>query len=510
MLAAPQDTAMSAANSALGAAMRAIEAKRGISDNLLTFARTLTLENGTLLDFASHPYLVDIYNDESPMLVFEKGSQMGLSTYALLSALHACLRGRNVIYYWPTDGGASDASRGKLDPIISRNQSLSRRIGSGADSVHLKKIGDGFLYFRGLTSSVQALSVAADKLYFDEIDYVSPTSHQIAQERLSHSAYKHEVQLSTPSLPDYGIDRDYQRSDQHHWLIKCEACNRDNNLVDRFPDCIVGDEYQCICGGTLDRLAGRWIAKYPDRAIRGYHIPQLIGRHVSPAAIMYKYTTAVSRSEFMRKTVGVPFVDTDDKLSSSDVLACCGSHGMENTNALCVMGVDVGRYFHYVVLTLAGRVVRFGQETDVAALKSIAARYNLYRVVIDANPETRVAADFVKTFKGAGFLCYYARMAGATWDESRHVVRVDRTTHCDGVAQAVRDKSVSFPRADLCGDFAAMLCGTARTVVEDKTTGDKRNVWFKVGDDHYFHALLYALLARGETMPYFSDLLTTG
>lgn len=479
-----------------------------IESSLLAFAQSLTLEHGGDFNLPAHPYLEVIYKDKSPKIILEKGSQMGLSVYGMLRAIHGCLYSypTGVIYYFPTDSGVSDFSRSRIAPLIERNRSLQSQVKT-TDSAHIKKIGKSFLYLRGLTSSIQALSTPADCLVFDELNEISPASHQIAQERLSHSTFKHEVQISTPSLPDYGIDRDFQQSDQHHWLIKCEACNRYNNLVDRFPDCIVGDEYQCLCGKTLDRLAGQWVAKYPDRDIRGYHIPQLIGQHVSPSVIMQKYARSVSRAEFMRKTIGIPFVESDDQLVSADVMACCGSHNMEVPDDVCSMGIDVGKNLHYVIMTLNGKVVRFGSETSLEELFNVMSRYKLYRIVIDANPETRLSRELVDRYKGKAFACYYGRMSGSSWDEAKGTVRTDRTTQCDTVAQGIRTKFYQFPRADLCeGDFVDQLCGTARVLQEDATTGDKRYIWQKLRDDHYFHALLYATVAKGEHSPFFAFL----
>jgi phage terminase large subunit GpA-like protein len=43
----------------------------------------------------------------------------------------------------------------------------------------------------------------------------------MAWERIAHSAYKRVIELSNPSLPGYGIDEQYEKSDQRHWTLKC-------------------------------------------------------------------------------------------------------------------------------------------------------------------------------------------------------------------------------------------------------------------------------------------------
>ena len=67
-------------------------------------------------------------------------------------------------------------------------------------------------------------------IVFDELDETAPAAKNLARERLAHSDYKRIIELSNPSLPDYGVDESYQESDQRHWTVKCEACG--TNLFD--------------------------------------------------------------------------------------------------------------------------------------------------------------------------------------------------------------------------------------------------------------------------------------
>ena len=64
----------------------------------------------------------------------------------------------------------------------------------------------------------------ADMLVFDELDEATPDAKSLAKERLAHSDYKRIIELSNPSIPNYGIDEAYQLSDQRHWTIRCDGC----------------------------------------------------------------------------------------------------------------------------------------------------------------------------------------------------------------------------------------------------------------------------------------------
>src|SRR4029450_3608200 len=76
----------------------------------------------------------------------------------------------------------------------------------------------------GMQSPVGLKSVPLDMLVFDELDEATPDAKTRARERLSHSDYKRVLELSNPSLPNYGIDEAFQRSDQRHWHIRCSDC----------------------------------------------------------------------------------------------------------------------------------------------------------------------------------------------------------------------------------------------------------------------------------------------
>jgi len=58
-------------------------------------------------------------------------------------------------------------------------------------------------------------------------------------ERMAHSELKQVLKLSNPTLPDYGINKAFQETDQRYWLLKCEKCNAYTCLEDTFPDCLL-------------------------------------------------------------------------------------------------------------------------------------------------------------------------------------------------------------------------------------------------------------------------------
>ena len=73
--------------------------------------------------------------------------------------------------------------------------------------------------------ATQLLAIPVDRVVFDERDNMADNMVDLALERLGHSSVKEEIYLGTPSLPDYGVSKLYEESDQRVWEIKCSHCN---------------------------------------------------------------------------------------------------------------------------------------------------------------------------------------------------------------------------------------------------------------------------------------------
>src|SRR5262249_3537427 len=247
--------------------------------------------------------------------------QVGGTTCAILKSIQACRNGLNCIYYFPTKTDAQDLSKSRVTPLLAENPFLARLMRS-TDTVGLKKIGSAFLYFRGMQSEIGLKSVPADFLIFDELDEVAPDARTRALERLAHSDYKRVLELSNPSLPMYGIDESYEKSDQRHWTVKCEACGTWTALDCAFPTRLGEDvpiirerkDGSCFracprCQSELDVEQGEWVAAYPKRRIHGYRISQLFSSKVDPGDILHEYRTSHFPARFYNLKIGIAWAD---------------------------------------------------------------------------------------------------------------------------------------------------------------------------------------------------------
>jgi hypothetical protein len=470
--------------------------------------------DGRPFSFEGHEYLRTLYDDTSPHVVVIKAAQIGGTTWAILRSIHACHSGLTVIYFFPTRTDVLDFSRSRVGPLIASNPFLARAI-RDTDTAGLKRIGDAYLYLRGMQSSVGMKSVPADMVVFDELDEATPDAKVVAVERLSHSDYRRMVELSNPSLPAYGIDAAFQESDQRHWTLRCEACGAWTALDAEFPRKL-GEEVKVIrsradgtfyrscrrCGAELDLARGEWVPDFPDRPVHGYRISQLFSSKIDPGEILREYQRTRNPERFFNLKIGVAWADAQSVLSPSAVLALCGTEPMaKSSEQPCTMGVDTGRDLHVVISRWDGerrRVVYLGVLQEYAQLDDLMKRFEVRRCVIDALPEIHATRAFAGRFPGRVWLNYFNehQKGSYNWDEKDRIVKENRTEALDASRRVIRDGSVVLPRhAPLVQEFASHLAADAKRLVEDEETGSQVYRYVKTGTNHFSFAFTYDCIA---------------
>jgi hypothetical protein len=349
----------------------------------------------------------------------------------------------------------------------------------------------------------------------------------MARERLGHSDYKRVIELSNPSLPDYGIDESYQLSDQRHWTLKCPHCGAWTALDQEFPKKL-GQEVRIIlprkdgtgyyracpkCQGELDLDQGEWIADYPGRPIHGYRISQLFSSKVDPGEILQEYRLTRYPDRFYQLKIGIPWADLERRLDVGTVLSRCSDSVMldaaEPRTWGHAMGIDTGLALHVVILKpeyakdqletyKAHRLVHLAVCHEFSELDGLMKRFNIQRCVIDGLPETHATREFAKRFRGQVFLNFFVEgQRGAIhWDRDTLTVNVNRTEALDASRAAVREKKLILPRqTPIVEEFARHMAADAKVLDEDEETGAKKYRYIKTGTDHFSLAFTYAWMA---------------
>jgi len=391
------------------------------------------------------------------------------------------------------------------------------------DAVSIKRVQKAMLYLRGARStsriegikksSSQLKSVPVDRVCFDEVDEMEPSMIDLALERLSHSEIKEEAYLSTPSVPDYGIDKLYNESDQRIWMIRCEHCGTETCLEIEFPGCLLETVQGVIrgckkCKQEIFPRNGRWVPQYPERSkdMVGWWISHLNSAYVEPGRILKAFNDPPNGNltEVMNSKLGQAYIPAENRLNISDVYAACGLDplAVKESNP-CAAGIDVGATLHVVIgfrprekvleICHLARVSSFNDVHDLCK------RFNVQCAVIDREPETRKALDFAAGESFPVFLCdYQESVKGApAWDEEKMLIKVNRTEALDATHDLfMKPRSLILPRrCDEVDIFADQVRNAVKILEEDPETGSRAYRYRKVGADHYRHALAYFHLA---------------
>jgi hypothetical protein len=488
-----------------------------------------------------HEYQVGWLKEDAPQQCFIKGAQIGATETLVLRTLHGHIMNKysqGSMYLFPTTRDVSDFSKARFDPLIQMNPFIGEHVKAagekGTDAQNIKKIGRGFLYLRGAKStknvggakkSSSALkSAPVDRVVFDELDEMEPKMIELAKHRIMHSEIKELMYLGTPTIPDYGVDRMYQRSDQRVWMLECTACGKETCLDLEFPNSIRrrldGSAYRaCIhCLAELHPSKGRWVAQYPSKSkdLVGWWISQLNSVYVDPSYIlnMYENPPDGDLAEVMNSHLGRAYLPAENRLTQQEVFGCCG-HDAEllNHDGPTCMGVDVGRELHVVIAERKTRqtlkIVKVTRVDSFNDLHDLAQRFNVRSAVIDLYPETRKVREFQKSERFQVFGCQYqdSKQSVWAWDEKDLVVKVNRTEVCDATHNLIAESGkLELPRRSKeLEDFAFQVCNIAKILEENTETGEKQFRYRKLDlRDHYRHALNYCYLAA-ERCPVVSD-----
>jgi hypothetical protein len=406
-------------------------------------------EKGDLIEFDTHPFLIDIYDDQSQNLSVMKAAQVGLSTLQILKNHRDAKRFKmDIIYTLPTDGDVKTFVGGKVNRIIANNQSMIHDV-ADKDSIEQKQVGNSMIYFRGTWTKKAAIMVTADRLVHDEKDSSKLDIIADYQARTQHSKFKQTHTFSHPSLPETGVHADFLQSDQKYWWIKCPHCNHwqflswDTENPKKMSVDFDREIFVCKkCRGEIKdwvRISGQWVAKYPDRKWSGYWVPLLIAPWVSAKELIKKFRHPDTTQEFFyTKILGLPYADASSKLLRNAFFQnLTGSPYAPNEDERIVIGIDTGLKLDYVMGDKRGLFFQ-GETEDYKKLDSLMERWKKAIAIIDAGGDLIGSRAFAEKWPGRVFLCYL----GGDRKTNELVKWGDKDEH--GAVQADRNRMIQL------------------------------------------------------------------
>lgn len=487
----------------------------------------INLRDGYKFSLKDIGYVIDIIDCEKKTVNVKKGAQMCLTTSFFLDDIHACKYRRykqNIIYMMPTVTAVERLSKVSFDPIFQfnpwimrkgdTNTTMCREI-NGRSIVMVgaqpKKVGGS-----GTKDSDNIRSIPCDRIDCDEVDLMDQDMWYQAGQRLLRSEIGKRNNFGSPTYPGYGIDLLYEESDQRKWQIKCRSCGKHTCLGETFPDCIIQKDGKwfrsCVhCQAEIFVNDGHYEAEFPDRREAGFWLSGLLSPYADLDEFMYQYNNIEGSKmcEFMRSRLGIATTESENQLDETTVLSRCTQDGQMSVSVgETAMGVDIGKTIHAVVgiRTAADTfdILNVSRLNDLHELHDLAARMNVKSAVIDSGPYDLGVREFQKKEPYTVYLCQYSETQPGkpNFEAKSGMVKVNRNEWCDKVHDVFTNNKIRIPRRSAeVKEFSNQMTRTAKTIIEHPETGQKKPRWIKIGDDHFFHSVLYFLLAAGRTTP---------
>lgn len=473
-------------------------------------------------------------------MTVRKAAQMGFSVAAMIKSLYMVDQKKtDVLYILPTQGLASDFAKARLDQMVAQSPDL-RGMFIGANNVGLKTTADhAHIFIRGSVAESGLVSVPVGCAIVDEYDRCNPDAMALVLERLSAHEKKHFFGLSTPTLPNHGIDEQYQLGTQEHFMFPCPSCSRTIELdwEDAIeicgesatdPDCHKSF-FKCPrCGSELPHeTKSEWLSKamWEPTAIahghRSFHLNQMYGPSITPGELVVAYHKGqvddASQVQFTNQKMGLGYLMEGARLNDEIIDACLREHRTDDkppqdATRQIIMGVDIGTFLDIVIaeyyyirepgyephLNSICKVLWSGRMSgsDFGSLDQLMAEWQVHYACLDFQPETNMAKAFCRRFHGFASVVQYRRGTTAheikeAFDDDRvSILTVDRTTFMDMALDRIHKQRTHLP-ANLPPVFREHVKRLTRTYELDEMGRPKLAfVTEKSKPDHQAHALL--------------------
>ena len=495
---------------------------RLLPHNALAFAAAhMRTEQQQPLTFSGARYAEGILQDDTPKHVCIACAQSRKTVTYLSKTLWMLVHYRpkgwipTAIYTFPTKTDVDEFSKARAKPMIEASPFLSAEI-ADLDNASVKQGRSGWtMYFRGTFSERAALSVPAGLLVHDELDRSRPDTLQMYSDRSRASTHPHVFVFSTPTIPQFGISREWERCDQREWVWACEACGKKQvfapmDKAHSWREHLDTDTktFRCMfCQAPVSREAvrnGEWVAMQPEYSgiASGYHITGIMPELASAERLCDELAKAEFPELFVQGHIGLPEVSGESQVTPDMIRFGDWANTLRCKGPLYA-GLDQGKHLDFIAGDGEGKILAAHRFNDLAEVKSAMKTLEIRMLVADGQPDPRPVQDLVASFPGRVLIADYtlAAVEGAPFDRMLTEPRV--RLHRTGVLDWGRDRIVMgedggdvFPAlpSQQESELKSHLCSPQRTIEKD-SHGNPRAVWIETGPDHFRHAHGYYLIA---------------
>lgn len=495
-----------------------------------------TTIKGKEFNLKGYEFQEAIIDDNHENMDVIKPSQVGLTEAQIRKALAFLVRnqGTSLIFTLPTEDMFKRISKGRVKPIVDKDKVFNTtydKQNKAVRSVDMMQFGQSFLYLTPAIESA-ATSIAADVVMNDEVDLSDQKMITLFNSRLQGSDIAISQRFSTPTFPSFGIDLNYQSSDQMEYACQCSSCghynfpefNRDYIHIEGLSDDVqelhkitvdMQDEIsldnsyvKCIkCHSPLDLgdvSKRQWVAKHPNRSstARGYKVTPFVNARLDPKYIvtsLWRYQQTEFTRGFFNTVLGLPYSDGSIQIPRELILACMTeqSYKIEPSSLDDVwIGIDMGQTCHVVV----GKgpddqnlhiIDMFSVHVDeiVQTVRDLCEKYPVRGGSVDRHPYEPTSRDIFTASGGRILPVEYrgTKELNVVYNDYGDVThaQVNRTVFLDFFATLIRKTKIQISGY---GANKEVYIEHLRDMVRDEQP-DKEATWMKLSNnDHFFHA----------------------
>lgn len=267
------------------------------------------------------PYMREIMDAISDIkvqkVVFMSAAQLAKTEGAILNTIGFFMHydPSPIMVMQPTIQMAETFSKDRLSPMLRDTPVLRDKVNdksrTSGNTILQKIFPGGHVTMVGANSPASLASRPMRILLADEIDRYPATAGNegdpllLAGKRLTTFWNKKEICVSTPTIKGLSrIEVEFEHSTQEEWNVPCPECGALQPL--EWANIIFDkenlDDVSCACTkcGVISSeyewkeqfTKGKFIAKYPERKVRGFHLNALASLFVEWREIAQKFITA--------------------------------------------------------------------------------------------------------------------------------------------------------------------------------------------------------------------------
>jgi len=484
------------------------------------------------LSFERYPFQVQMYQDDSRVIVLMSCVQIGKTEFAIVTTMATMDAGDgiNVMYVLPDQTSVSRFVQAKFNRTVSNTRyydKMSKEVGR----VSLKSLGGGFVSIVPSTSDSAFKEYTADSLIFDEFDLCDPENVILAHDRLEEiddDKLRAVLYIGNPQFKNGPLHEKFEQSDQKYWNVTCEDCGHVNE-IDWFKNVLKArgewyeprvDPIDVVCDKCeyyLDVSKGHWIARHPGREISGYQFNQIIGGK-EPAELWRSFREArfqpTKMQHFYNSYLGLPYTAVGAGVTDDELAAL--QPAFAKKWQACIAGIDVGAELSLAIGKDVGdalEVLHYSKVPNRNEILRLLNEHDVRGVVIDSEPGGFYIKQWAEDLTSMGIKVLLCRNQESMYEHEAEIdpesgeIRYHRTWLLDSFHSLIKRHQVRL-NSNLPEVYRNELQAITRALVQRESGRVSMYRWSK-GEDHAFFASAYMMLAMRFCPVYDLDMIRT-